>query len=103
MGPKGRIGFLTSAVVLADDTSEKTDLYQSAYNALLEYRTEKNKGVRIELANALAVKGTSSNTAMLVEWMRNLSPTGVAADDADAQAFAAYAILKIFSRDMTSN
>ena len=102
-GADGRIGFLTTVVILADEASEKTDLYQSVYNALLEYRTEKNKGVRIELANALAVKGTRNDIAMLVEWMRNLSPTGVAADDADVQASAAYAILKLFSRDMTSN
>ncbi|HRO46522.1 hypothetical protein [Agriterribacter sp.] len=100
---EGRIGFLTTVVMLADEASEKTDLYQSVYNALLEYRTEKNKGVRIELANALSVKGTGKDIAMLVEWMRNQTPTGIASDDADVQASAAYAILKISERLATTN
>lgn len=99
----GRLNFLTTAVILAEAGDTKTEKYQRLRNELLENATAGSKAVRIEIANALVAKGTDADLPLLQQWLRNELPLGVVADDADVQASAAYAILKICDRAPVNN
>ncbi|MBX2925081.1 MAG: HEAT repeat domain-containing protein [Chitinophagaceae bacterium] len=99
----GRINFLTTAVILAGEQNVRTGKYQQLRNVLLANAETNSKAVRIEIANALVIKGTEADLSLLQQWLRNESPIGVAADDADVQASAAYAILKICERAPVNN
>ncbi len=99
----GRLNFLTTAVILAEAGDTKTEKYQRLRNELLENATAGSKAVRIEIANALMAKGTDADLPLLQQWLRNELPVGVVADDADVQASAAYAILKICDRAPVNN
>ncbi len=97
-GADGSINFLTTLVITADETIIASEKYKAACKTLLSNTTEKSKAVRIEIANALAEKGGESDLPLLKQWLHNEDSIGVAADDADVQASAAYAILKITGR-----
>lgn len=99
----GRLNFLTTAVILAEAGDTKTEKYQRLHNELLANATTGSKAVRIEIANALVAKGTGADLPLLQQWLRNELPVGVVADDADVQASAAYAILKICERAPVNN
>lgn len=94
----GRLNFLTTALILADEQDTKNERYQLVRNALLADTTSRLKAVRIEIANALAIKGTDADLPLLKGWMRNESPLGVPEEDADVRASSAYAVLKICER-----
>ncbi|MBX3238672.1 MAG: hypothetical protein KIT80_07810 [Chitinophagaceae bacterium] len=97
-GTDGKIIFLTTLVITADEAVTRTEKYRSVRGALLSYKDERAKGARIEIANATAEKGGEADIPLLKKWMNNEDPIGVVADDADVQASAAYAILQINKR-----
>ncbi len=97
-GSDGKINFLATLVISADAATAASEKYQRVWQTLLSHAGEKTKSVRIEIANALAEKGTEADLPLLVRWMHTEDPIGVEADDADVQASAAYAILKITER-----
>lgn len=87
---------IANTVLVTAPTSEKTSAtYKSAREIFDTYRDAADKGARIEMAATLAAVGTTDDLELLQQWMRNEKPTGKVSDDADVQASAAYAILKI--------
>lgn len=95
---EGKISFLTAALLTAPAGASDTESYKNVFQQLLSFSNKKEKGARMEVAAALAAAGTTDHLPLLESWLRNTDPTGKVADDADVQASAAFAILKIGER-----
>jgi SSS family solute:Na+ symporter len=93
-----KISFLNAALLTAPPEAKSGETYRKIFNRLLAFGNKNNKGLRMDIAAGLAAAGTGQHLPLLKEWMHNTDPTGVAADDADVQASAAYAILEISGR-----
>jgi hypothetical protein len=74
------------------------EIYKNIFNRFIAFSNKKDKGIRMDIAAGLAVAGEKEHLPILTDWMRNADPTGIAADDADIQASAAYAILQVCNR-----
>ncbi|MGN6494279.1 MAG: hypothetical protein ACTHLE_19960 [Agriterribacter sp.] len=92
---EGKVSFLTAALLTVPAQVEYTESYKKIFTQLLSFSSKKEKGTRMEVAAALAAAGTTAHLSLLESWLRNEDPTGKAADDADVQASAAFAILGI--------
>lgn len=95
---EGKISFLNAALLTAPKEVAGTDGYNKMFTQFVAFNSQKEKGVRMDMAAGLAETGTEVHLPLLTAWMRNTDPTGRAADDADVQAAAAYAILRIKER-----
>ncbi len=97
-GAEAEISFLNAALLTAPPEVKTGETYKKIFDRLLALSNKKDKGLRMDIAAGLAVAGSKEHLPLLTGWMRNADPTGVPADDADVQASAAYAILKIEKR-----
>lgn len=95
---EGKVSFLNAVLLTAPQEIKNSEAYKNILDRLIAFSNKKDKSIRIDMAAALAVTGRKEHLPMLTDWMRNTKPTGIAADDADVQASAAYAILKIIER-----
>ena len=95
---EAKIGFLNAALLTAPQDVKNSETYKNIFSGLLAFGNKKDKDVKMDMAAGLAVAGDKQHLPLLTDWMRNADPTGVAADDADVQASAAYAILEIEKR-----
>lgn len=95
---EGKISFLNAALLTAPQEVKINEIYKNIFNRFIAFSNKKDKGIRMDIAAGLAVAGGKEHLPVLAYWMRNADPTGIAADDADVQASAAYAILKICDR-----
>lgn len=95
---EAKINFLNAALLTAPQEVKTSETYKNIFSRLLAFVHKKDKGVRMDIAAGLAVAGKEQHLPLLTDWMRNADPTGVPADDADVQASAAYAILRISGR-----
>ncbi|WP_152266419.1 hypothetical protein [Agriterribacter humi] len=102
-GAEAEISFLNAALLTAPPEAKTGETYKKIFGRLLAFSSKKDKGVRMDIAAGLVVAGGEQHLPLLTGWMRNTDPTGVAADDADVQASAAYAILKISGRMNNKN
>lgn len=93
-----RLSFANAALTTAPETLQNPEVFKKLQDVFYGYSGNVNKGVRIDMAAGLAAWGTEKDLPLLQNWLRNVSPTGVAADDADVQASAGYAILQIINR-----
>lgn len=94
-GAEAEISFLNAALLTAPPEAKTSETYKKIFGRLLAFSGKKDKGVRMDIAAGLAVAGNEQHLPLLAGWMRNEDPTGVAVNDADVQASAAFAILKI--------
>ncbi len=94
----GKISFLNATLLTAPMEERNGADYQKMVNQLLAFSAKKDKGTRMEIAAGLAAIGIEEHLPVLKNWLNNSEPTGNASDDADVQASAAYAILKIVDR-----
>jgi len=95
---EGKVSFLNAALLTAPQQVKTSETYKNIFNRFLAFSNKKDKGIRIDIAAGLAVAGDKEQLPVLTDWMRNADPTGIVADDADVQASAAFAILKICDR-----
>lgn len=102
-GAEAEISFLNAALLTAPPEVKTSETYKKIFDRLLSLSNKKDKGVRMDIAAGLAAAGNTEHLPLLTNWMRNADPTGLAADDADVQASAAYAILKISERLAATN
>ncbi|HTN06179.1 hypothetical protein [Agriterribacter sp.] len=89
---------LTAAVITVPGNITSSGLYRQVYEAFLHYKDVPDKGTRMDIAAGLAEKGNAGELPVLVALLKNESPLGIEADDADVRASAAYAILKMEKR-----
>jgi len=75
-----------------------SDVVGRLHQALIALADAPNKGVRMEMATALADKGTEADIPLLKALLCNEKPIGKAEDDADVRAAAAYALIRILDR-----
>lgn len=94
----GKSGFLNAALLTAPLEMKASRTYKNIFYSLLALSNKKDKSIRIDIAAALAVAGGTEHLPLLTDWLRNTFPSGIASDDADVQASAAYAIIKICER-----
>lgn len=95
---EGKISFLNAALLTSPEELKLSETYKKLLNQFLSFSNKKDKASRMDIAAGLAAIGTKEHIALLEAWMKNTDPIGVAADDADVQASAAYAIVKIMAR-----
>lgn len=100
---EGKIDFLNAALLTALPRIRATASYNDLFNQFIAFSTRKDKAVRMDIAAGLAAMGTKAHIALLKVWMNNTDPIGIAADDADVQASAAFAVLKICERENNTN
>jgi SSS family solute:Na+ symporter len=100
---EGKVSFLNAALLTAPQEMKTSETYKNIFDSFLAFSNKKDKGIRMDIAAGLAVAGGKEHLPVLADWMRNADPTGIAADDADVQASAAYAILKILEREPVNN
>ncbi len=93
-----KMSLINGAVILADENSTSSILYNQVFDELLGYEQVATKGVRGEIVAGLAEKGNPEDLPVLISLLRNANPIGQESNDADLQASAAYAILKIINR-----
>lgn len=99
----GKVSFLNATLLTAPHEMMTSEIYKNIFGSLLAFSNKKDKGIRMDIAAGLATAGSREHLPALADWMRNADPTGIAADDADLQASAAYAILKIYERTSDTN
>lgn len=90
-----RLSFTNAALLTASAILHKSAEFQQLKTIFYSYQSKAEKAVRIDMAAGMAELGTESDLPLLLEWLHNKKPTGNTADDADVQASAAYAILKM--------
>jgi hypothetical protein len=95
---EGKISFLNAALLTAPQEVKINEIYKNIFNRFIAFSNKKDKGIRMDIAAGLAVAGGKEHLPVLADWMRNADPTGIAADDADVQASAAYAVLQVCKR-----
>lgn len=96
-GSAARVYLLSAAYVTRPD-GHAADTYNALRLALLQYSVSASKGERAELAAALAEKGTPAERDIVENLFNGTQPIGKADDDADVQAAAAFALLKMDER-----
>ena len=94
-----QLSLLHTALVTAPQEMEQQERFKMILNSFMNFRDTHTKGVRVELASGLAEKGNAEQLPYLLSLMKNESPLGNAADDADIQAYAAWAVLRIAERE----
>jgi len=94
----GKVSFFNAALLTAPQEVKAGETYKNILGRLLDFSNKKDKGIRMDIAAGLSVAGGKDNLPVLTGWMRNADPIGIAADDADVQSSAAYAILRICER-----
>ena len=102
-GTEAEISFLNAVLLTAPPEVKTGETYKKIFDRLLAFSDKKDKGVRMDIAAGLAAAGDKQHLPLLSLWMRNADPTGIAADEADVQASAAYAVLKIAGRANDKN
>jgi hypothetical protein len=102
-GAEGKVSFLNTVLLTAPQEVKGSEVYKNTFDSFLAFSNKKDKGIRMDIAAGLAVAGGKDDLPVLTGWMRNTDPTGIAADDADVQASAAYAILKILEKEPVNN
>ena len=95
---EGKVSFLNAVLLTAPQEVKINETYKNIFNRFIAFSNKKDKGIRIDIAAGLAIAGSKERLPVLTGWMRSADPTGIAADDADVQASAAYAILQICNR-----
>ena len=95
---EGKVSFLNAALLTAPQEVKISETYKNIFNRFIAFSNKKDKGIREDIGTGLAVAGGKEHLPVLTGWMRNADPTGVAADDADVQASAAYTVLQICNR-----
>lgn len=95
---EGKSGFLNAALLTAPQEMKTSGTYKNIFDNFLAYTSKKDKNIKLDIASALAVTGGTEHLPLLTDWLRNTFPTGIASYDADVQASAAYAIIKICER-----
>lgn len=95
---EGKVSFLNAALLTAPQEIRTGEAYKNIFDRFLAFSNKKDKGIRMDIAAGLAVAGGKDDLPVLTGWMRNADPTGIATDDADVQASAAYAVLQIGNR-----
>jgi hypothetical protein len=102
-----QVYLLSAAFVQAPESQERSPLFKKIREKLLSARNAPTKGNRIEMAMALAERGTKADIPLLASILSNQNPLAGASltlspeeayrnpDNADIRAAAAYAILKI--------
>lgn len=95
---EGKVSFLNAALLTAPEEVKINEAYKNIFNRFIAFSNKKDKEIRMDIAAGLSVAGGRGDLPVLTGWMRNADPTGIAADDADVQASAAYAILQICNR-----
>lgn len=100
---EGKISFLNAALLTSPEELKLSETYKKLFSQFLSFSNKKDKALRMDIAAGLAAVGTNEHIALLEVWMKNTDPIGVAADYADVQASAAYAVLKICERDNNTN
>jgi SSS family solute:Na+ symporter len=93
-----KMSLINGAVILADENSTSSILYNQVFDELLGYEQVATKAARAEIAAGLAEKGKPEDLPVLISFLKNAIPIGQDAADADIQASASYAILKIINR-----
>jgi SSS family solute:Na+ symporter len=93
-----KMSLINGAVILADENSTSSILYNQVFDELLGYEQVATKAARAEIAAGLAEKGKPEDLPVLISFLKNVIPIGQDAADADIQASASYAILKIINR-----
>ncbi|MBX3256410.1 MAG: hypothetical protein KF862_19900 [Chitinophagaceae bacterium] len=100
---EGKVSFLNAALLTAPQEVKTSATYKNIFTSFLAFSNKKDKGIRMDIAAGLAMVGTEEHLPLLAGWLRNTDPTGKPGDDADVQAYAAYAILKISGRTPVNN
>ncbi|MBN8789208.1 MAG: hypothetical protein J0I84_19175 [Terrimonas sp.] len=100
---EGRLSFLNAALLTATENEKQTGLFEKIFDEFIVEGNRKDKAARMDIAAGLAIIGSGDHLPLLAGWMHNVDESGVAADDADVQASAAYAILKIAERISNNN
>jgi SSS family solute:Na+ symporter len=95
---EGKVSFLNAALLTASRETKTSETYKNIFGSFLAFSNKKDKGIRMDIAAGLAAAGGKEHLPVLTDWMRNADPTGIAADDADIQASAAYAVLQVCNR-----
>jgi len=95
---EGKVSFLNAALLTAPQEMKTSETCNHIFNRFIAFSNKKDKGIRMDIAAGLAVAGGKVHLSLLRDWMRNADPTGIAADDADVQASAAYAVLQVCKR-----
>jgi SSS family solute:Na+ symporter len=93
-----KISLINGAVILADENSTSSILYNQVFDELLGHEQVATKAARGEIAAGLAEKGKPEDLTVIIPFLRNENFIGQELNDADLQASAAYAILKIINR-----
>lgn len=97
-----KLSLLHTALITAPQNMEHQTGYKNVLSSLLRFKDTATKAVRVELASALAEKGNTEHLPYLLLLMNNEEPLGNPADDADVQAYAAWAVLRIAEREEKS-
>lgn len=100
---EGKVSFLNAALLTAPQEIRTGEAYKNIFDSFIAFSNKKDKSIRMDMAAGLAVAGGKEHLPVLTGWMRNTEPTGIATDDADVQASAAYAILKICGNTSVNN
>lgn len=100
---EGKTIFLNAALLTSPEELKLSETYKKLFNQFLSFSNKKDKALRMDISAGLAAIGANEHIALLEVWMKNADPIGVAADDADVQASAAYAVLKICEREQNTN
>jgi SSS family solute:Na+ symporter len=108
-GSEVRIYLLSAAFVIAPDDSVQSKTYGRIWKELLKTKNSSHKADRMEMAAALAEKGTPEDLPVLLSLLNNENPInnrGIKVnnsvinnpENSDVRAAAAYAILRIDRR-----
>lgn len=106
-----RVYLLSAAFVLTPADHGSATAFPNIYSELVKYKASPSKGARSEMAVALGQKGTDESVPVLLSILHNEDPlnTGkltdheqimATAENADVRSAAAYALLKIRTRQL---
>lgn len=90
--------FRSTALLCAPGSMRDSQEYKGMWEAFLFSDLKRNKTSRMDIASVFAVEGEEEHLPLLLEWMLNKDLIGIPEEDADVQASAAFAILKITER-----
>ncbi len=96
--PDAGLFLLSAALQTAPEEEIPGEIYTGLRAKLRPYQQVKEKGVRSELAMALARAGDETDIPLLESLLYTEDPIGKEADDADVRAAAAYALLQLIER-----
>lgn len=94
-----KAAFLNTALITAPVEIAGGEDYKRIFEQLLNLNSKKDKGTRLEIAAALSVIGNREHLPFLLNWLHQTDPLDIPSEEADVQAFAAYAILNIIDRE----